>query len=479
MQKEMRKKLVLGLALMAAVVWPGAAGAKKPQYRISFTIKGGRDTVMYMGHYFARGNEVVDTARVDSKGRFLFESEDEALEPGLYFFANPAGTYVEFVVYHEKPFFTFETQNPDWTSNMKVKGSQQNQFFFDFHRVDRAVTDDLDTNSLLMDSVSFDKYRRARLLSLDSVKQTLIDKNPEMFLSKMMVATKDIYPPIVDEKGDSLTLDQRREYYLVHYFDNLLQAPDAIIRTPKRVFYDRVMAYFDQCLKYALPETLIHYTDLYLDRVMSSPKLFQWSLITLTQKYLQSNVMVYDEVYVHLVQKYWASDANTWSTPSSIETELARANKWERLLVGREAPELIMYDTLRVPHSLHSMPNRWKLLIFWSPGCGHCQHIIPEAYKIYLKYRDQYDLGVYSVLSEPDDKTRKEWKEFIAKHEMNSPTWLHIDGGEANVDWHEVYDITSTPQIYLLDENNIIQAKKLSDANLENVIKALCGGEME
>ena len=83
----------------------------------------------------------------------------------------------------------------------------------------------------------------------------------------------------------------------------------------------------------------------------------------------------------------------------------------------------------------------------------------------------------FTILSDPDDKTRKEWKEFMVKHGMNSPAWLSLDCGEANVDWHEVYDIQTTPQIYLIDENNIIQAKKLGENSLEGVLKSICGNE--
>ena len=100
-----------------------AQARKKPKYEITLTIKNGKDSVMYMGHYFAKGNQVVDTAFVDKKGRFVFSSATDTLPYGLYFFANPKGTYVEFVVYREKPFFSFETDENDWTSNMKVKNS--------------------------------------------------------------------------------------------------------------------------------------------------------------------------------------------------------------------------------------------------------------------------------------------------------------------------------------------------------------------
>ncbi|MDY6288740.1 MAG: DUF5106 domain-containing protein, partial [Bacteroidales bacterium] len=304
-----------------------------------------------------------------------------------------------------------------------------------------------------------------------------IEKNPDRFLSKMMLATKEIEPPTIGPNGDSLTMDQRREYYLEHYFDNMPLEDNAIIRTPKAVFYDRVMNFYDNILKFTPPEVIIHYMDPMLERAKKAPDVFMYLVMHLTQKYLQSNVMVYDEVYVHLVKNYYATDDNFWSSPSSIDKEVQRATKWERLLVGREAPELILFDTLHIPHSLHALPHKWKLLVFWSPNCGHCKHIVPNVYKVFEKYSSQYDIGAFTILSDPDDKTRAEWRKFMADHNMNSPAWLSLDGGEANVDWHDVYDIVTTPQIYLIDENNIIQAKKIGEDTAERIITAICGGQ--
>ena len=477
MKNNKRLFKTIGLLAVVLLLATPAEARKKNTYEISLKINNGRDTVMYLGRYYARGNEVIDTAVIDKKGRFVFSSTTDTLVPGLYFFANPKGNYVEFVIYHEKPFFTFETEQKDWTSNMKVKGSEQNEFFFNFHKIDSQIDADLREHELTMDSAAFAAYSRQQLLRLDSIKISIIENSPSMFLSKMMQSTKDEEPPLVDEHGDSLTLRERQQYFIDHYFDKIPLDDNAIIRTPKAVFYDRVMAFFDSYIKYAPPKTVIRYVDTVLNRAKSAPDVFAYLTITLMQKYLQSNVAVYDEVYVHITKNYYATDANTFSPPSNIEKELLRANKWERLLVGHEAPELILFDTLHVPHSLHALPSKWKLLIFWSPTCSHCQHIIPSVYKIFEKYSAQYDIMAFTILSDPNDKARKEWKEFMVKHEMNSPAWLCLDGGEANVDWHDVYDIQSTPQIYLIDENNVIQAKKLGENSLENIIKAICGGE--
>ena len=471
MKRIVRTTILLALALLVA--FPSQA-RKKNQYEITLTINGGKDTLMYLGHYQAKGNSVVDTAIRDKKGRFVFEGTD-SLPEGLYFFANQQGSYVEFVVYHEKPFFKFETEQGDWTAQMKVKGSPQNEYFFQFHRIDAQVSKDLASHVGKLDSAEFEQYKYEKLLMLDSVKMSMILQRPDMFLSKMMRATRDVEPPLLSPSGDTLSEDQRRDYFLAHYFDNIPLDDNAILRTPKAVFYDRVMNFYDRVLKYAPPKTIIKYLDPMLQRSKAAPDVFQYLVVTLTQKYLQSNVMVYDEVYVHLVKNYYATEDNFWSSPTSIDKELTRANKWERLLVGREAPELILFDTLHIPHSLHAFPHKWKLLVFWSPNCGHCQHSIPEVYRIFQQYSAQYDIAAFTILSDPDDKTRVEWRNFLRNKNMNSPLWLSLDGGEANVDWHDVYDITSTPQIYLIDENNIIQAKKLGESSLENVIKAICG----
>lgn len=465
------------LTLLALLLSLPLQARKKPNYEISLKINHGVDSVMMMGYYHGRGNQVVDTAHLDKKGRFVFSSTTDTIPEGLFFFVNNQGKYVEFVVYREKPFFQFETDQKDWTTHMKVKGSAQNDFFYEFHREEGAISTDLTRQQMLMDSAEYQAYYALQVKKLDSIKMAYVMRRPDMFLSKMMLATKDVLPPLVGAAGDTLTEVQRRDYYLEHYFDNLPLEDNAILNTPKPVFYDRVMNFFDRVLRYAPPQTIIQYMDPMLDRSKKAPNVFQYLTMSLTQKFLQSKVMVYDEIYVHLVQKYYASEDNWWMSPSSIDKESQRAAKWERLLVGREAPELILFDTLHVPHSLHSMPYKWKLLVFWSPNCSHCTHTIPEIYRIFEKYQQEYNMCAFTILSDPDDKTRKEWKAFLSTHGMNSPSWISLDGGEANVDWHDVYDIQTTPQIYLIDENNVIQAKKLGEASLENVLTAICGAK--
>lgn len=449
-------------------------GKKEPHkgYRFTLFIYGNTDSVMYLGNYYAGGTYSFDTARISPKGMFVFEDKEAVLKPGLYFFVNPAGTYVEFAVYNnEKLDFHFDTEEPGWQSNMNVKGSKENKLLFDFHKANRAIYRAIDSAKAAMtDSAAFADFKRKQFLRMDSVKYAYIDNNPNSLLALLMNATRDPDVPTTDKEGKKLSDKERWEYFMEHYFDHSRLDDDALIRTPMTVFKQRLDRYLDQYLKNAPPDIIIKYIDPLIDKARPSKENFRYLVHTLAEKYLQSNVMSYDEVYVHLVKRYIEPGLCEWMSPSTVDMNVKRADKWEKLLIGKPAPQLIMKDDKGMWHDLYTPQNKYTLLVFWSPTCGHCKTIIPDLYKRYAKYRDKCDIATYAILSEPDDATRPKWQEFIKNNNLK---WLNIDGGEANIDWHEVYDIETTPQIYLLDKDKKILAKKLNAESFEEVIKYL------
>ncbi len=463
--------LVCGLTVQEA--WAGR-GKKEPNkgYRFTLFIYGNTDTVMYLGNYYAGGTYAFDTARISNKGMFVFEDKEAVLKPGLYFFVNPAGTYVEFAVYNnEKLDFHFDTEEPGWQNNMVVKGSKENKLLFDFHKANRAVFRTIDSAKTAMtDSAAFAAFRQHQMLRLDSIKYAYIDNNPKSLLALLMNATRDPDIPDTDKDGNKLSDREKWEYLMEHYFDNSRLDDDALVRTPQTVFKQRLDRYLNVYLKSAPPDIIIRYIDPLIDRAKPSKENFRYLVHTLSEKYLQSNVMSYDEIYVHLVKRYIEPGLCEWMSPSTVDMNVKRADTWEKLLIGRPAPPLIMKDDKGQVQSLYNLKSKYTLLIFWSPTCGHCKTIIPDLFKRYARYKDKYDIAAYAVLSEPDDATRPKWHEFIKANHLD---WINIDGGEANLDWHEVYDIVTTPQIYLLDKDKKILAKKLDAETFEEVLKAL------
>ena len=456
------------LTLIAMLCLLPLAVCAKGGYKFTLQVDGSTDSLLVVGYYHAKDLRILDTAFNNGHGKFVFEGDRE-LKPGLYYFSDGKGRFVDFVVYYEKPFFKFHTDDRDWKRNMSVSGSKQNTLFYNFNRSTEAIYDALEAAGKEMDSAEYAVYQHRQLKRLDTVRMQFIEQHPESMLSHMMLATKDpVAPP------DSLSGNERYFHIMHHYFDNMPLDEDFLIRTPRTIFYNRVNSYVEKNMQGAPPSVIIPLLDTLIDRSEPAPEVFKWLLLTLTEKYLQSNIMVYDEVYVHLVQRYFATGKADFLAPSTVDEQIERATKWERLLVGREAPELILFDTTRRVWSLHHMPGRYTLLLFWSPTCGHCRTVIPAVYEVFNRVADSLDMTAFAILSEPEEHTIAKWKSFLAEHNMTNPRWVNLNGGEANIDWREVYDVQTTPQIYLIDnETHKFLAKKL-DANLfETICKQL------
>lgn len=453
-----------------------AVAMARPAYRIVLQADGSSDTMLILGHYYAQHRYVDDTAYNNGKGKFVFEGSQQ-LSPGLYFITNSSNSrYIELAIYHESPTFQLLTDNHNWVANMQVKGSKQNEVFFNYQRASNRLYEEMMEAKQTLDSAAFVAFRRAQYVQMDSIKQALYLQHPEAMIAKMIHATKSVEEdvPIRWNNGDSLTQRERFDYFMKHYFDNMPLDDDFLLRTPKEIFYQRVMDYTDKYMRGMPPNEICPLLDSLIDRAEPAPDLYRWLIVQLTEKYLQSHVMVYDEVYVHLVQRYFATGKVQGLSPSTVDEQVERASKWERLLVGKVAPELILFDTLRIAHSLHHMGGRYTLLLFWSPTCGHCRDIIPALYEEFVKVADSLNLTAFAILTEPDEATQTKWKQFLTDHHINSPRWVNMSGGEANVDWREVYDITTTPQIYLIEntEHKFI-AKKLNAQLFATIAKSL------
>lgn len=457
------KRLFLFLVIFGLC---GTCYAKKPKYQITIKINNTTDTMLRLGYYHNEGTYVFDTAYINKKGQFVFQ-KDKNLEPGLYFICNSSGRFVEIAIYHEKPFFKFETDDADWTRNMKVEGSLQNEIMFNYHRASSKLYDETMAQRSNMDSLAFRAYYKEQLQKMNEFDNNFVREHPDHLLAVMMRAERDVPVPLVNDQGDTLSQKQRFDYFMDHYFDSMDLGDPVFLHTPKSVFHRKIIDYLDKYLKGAPPEIMIPYIDSMIARARPAEKTFHWLIHFVTERYLQSSIMGYDAIYVHMVKRYYETGESTLSSPSFVDEQVIRANKWEKLLIGKVAPELILYDTLGAPHSLHSLPNRYTLLVFWSPTCGHCKTIVPALYEKYLKYKDQYDIAGFAILSEPDEATTPLWKKFIHDHHFD---WINLDGGVANIDWHEVYDVITTPQIYLLDKDKKIIAKKLNAELFEKIL---------
>ena len=126
------------------------------------------------------------------------------------------------------------------------------------------------------------------------------------------------------------------------------------------------------------------------------------------------------------------------------------------MLLGEKAPNMIMQDTNLQLVSMHNIDAEFLILLFWDPECGHCEQEIPKIKEYYDQNKTAIGLEIFAVCS---DTSMVKWKNAIKKKKMN---WINVDGPRSLTgNYHDQYDISTTPVIFILNRKKEIIAKQL------------------
>ena len=148
-------------------------------------------------------------------------------------------------------------------------------------------------------------------------------------------------------------------------------------------------------------------------------------------------------------------------------------------LIGAKAADLEMLDTAGKATPLYKVDADYTVVIFWDPTCGHCKEELPKIDSAYRANWKAHNVKIYGVLS-ADSKTelKQEWLKYIGVHKLED--WVNVyqtKEMEAAViaaqkaGYRQLYDITLTPTLYLLDKEKRIIAKKLSWQQLDELLQ--------
>ncbi|MDO5760676.1 MAG: thioredoxin-like domain-containing protein, partial [Bacteroidota bacterium] len=447
----------------------------RAQYDISLEIKNCQTDTMYIGYFYLGGTYAFDTC-VAKKGKFRFKKKDKPMPEGMYFFSDNKGKYIEFIVGKENK-MNFYTTNEDWAENMMVKGSKDEQLYFDYIKKSNLLSKEFRALSTKTnDKETYDKELKILSEKNDKLKEDFIRDNPEHLLSKILNCSRPINVPQVetiltsDGAIDSMAMRIRDyTYYKKHYFDNIDLSCDALIRTPKEIFLQPYTNYWEKVMKYERADSLLYYADSLISLTKEGGEMYKYFINDVTKRYLTDNVMGHDKVYVGMVNKYFKEGKVTWMHTSDVEMNIQRAERWEKILVGETIPDLAcpIEDENSKWHSLGELNNRYRVLIFWSIECGHCTKEIPQLAQFYNNNKEKYDIGIFGVHTEGD---LAQMKEFCQKYGIN---WVNTNGLFANYDWREYFDIEKTPVIFILDNKNKILAKNVSIESLQQIFDLL------
>ena len=371
--------------------------------RISFDNQ--QDSVFYFCKYRGSRTAVIDT--LTSKNGQIRIKYKSKLPEGIYVLTNQSNFPITEILIGKDQRFSLKINDLDDLNSFKVKGAKETAIYYKLMAKVRQY--DLMTTALESETEYFpDNVRKIDSLKkdLDEYENSLKIKRKDAFINLVIMSIKR---HSMEDYWDDFPLDDARilTYPLIDnklnaYFDNLYANSDKI-----NAEIDKLIAKTGVCVK--VRDYLI------------------WFFY---RKYYAPKYMNLDDVYIHLVNEYFAKVEMENVTESIINLMVERANYLENLKIGAKLPNI---------GNLYSIDAEYITVIFYDKTCKKCAQegrILEE-----IKTRHP-EMTIFPV-------------------EVNSTNIKNL---------LPLYDIQTTPTIYVLDNQKRIIAKRIKAEQVEQFL---------
>ncbi|MGB1018560.1 MAG: redoxin family protein [Chitinophagales bacterium] len=439
----------------------------KPGHKIVFKIKGLESQELLLAYHHSGKHYISDTIKMNEQGVGTIAGDDFK-EKGVYLAVIPSlgNKYFEFLISDQ--YFTVETNTEDIVKALKFTNSPENEIF----TKDMNAMADLRNKTTKMREEASTKDEKTKKATEEEItalnkaflenRDKIVKENPDMFYTDLLGLMKEIEIPEPPKKDNGELVDSSFgwKYWKKHYWDYTDFSEAGILRTP--LFYNKLMDFMTKRTA-PIQDSVIVSARKVIDLSRQNDDVFQYTLVTLLNKYANSKIMGDDAVYVDLVKNYYETGLAYWTDSAQLAKMLERANALEPLLLGSVSPELTLRDTtLKMKYRLHDLPSDYTIVFVWDPECGHCKKSAPVLRDFYEKYKDKSIL-VYSIAT-INYQELDAWKGFIKEKNLN---FINVADPYVETNFRKIYDIASTPQIFVLDKDKKIIAKRIGASQLE------------
>lgn len=441
-------------------------------YRITVDIEGLDQPYVILAYHYGDKPYIQDTAYAQPTGEYVFEGK-EALPGGMYLVVMPPqNRTVDFFLDAREQHFTLSASMDDLVGTMSFDASPTNTLFYTylkFLNVQREQSNALQAaqqQAKEKGDAAAEKKANEALLALNEEVQAyqrqLIAEHPQSFTTKFIQTSLDVtIPPSVDTA-------QQYWYYRNHYFDHADLSDGRLLRTP--LLPGKIDRYVDKVVPQH-PDSIIVAVDEILARA-TDPDIFKYLAIKLINKYASSKIVCMDAIYVHIADKYYLSGRADWIDDAQLAKIKEDADRLRPLLCDRIAPDIklqtipVAADEQPRAVSLHGVDAKYTVLVFWAPDCGHCKKSMPKVAEFYDTYREK-GVEVFSVCT----KTYKDYDSCVSfVTEKGLTRMMNLADPYLRSNFHKIYDVRSTPVIFLLDADKRIIGKRLDAEQLGEII---------
>jgi len=459
-------------------------------YQIEVQLKGLSGDTLILGEYITTRMAPKDTIVLDQKGKGTFKGE-KPFVGGLYLVYFSPSHYFDMLLGDDQ-LLSLVADTSDLAGTVKFSGSEDNQIFQDYKMFLQLKREELQhQQSLLAGATSASDTAAIR------EKQGKINKEMEAYMDRIeadhasllvndfISATREPLPPEelltgIKKQDDSI----RYFYYRQHYFDRFDPFNVRLYHTT--LYEGKIKNYLSRAVTQH-PDSLIVAVDFLLEGSKVDEDLYRYMLITLFNHFAESKFMGMDVVYFHIAEFYYIPDA-TWSSDEFIGKLKDNLEKNKPTLIGQKAPNLTLrqvpdehfemasQDTAikQDPHIgkdffLYDVEARYTILYFWEADCGHCKKATPALYEVFSRLKEKgVEVASVHVINTIEGKVK--WVDFVNEHQLYG--WINCWSPYSN-EFRVSYNLQSYPQLFILDQDKKIVAKRITPEQAENIINNL------
>jgi thiol-disulfide isomerase/thioredoxin len=445
-----------------------------------------KDTLL-LGYQLGNQSYIRDTAVLDKTSGFFTFKGKEKLKAGIYLVVMlPDNNYFQVMINEAEQNFTLVTTTQEPYAKAKLKDTKDNDLFFGYMNYLAEKRKEAEAANALKakDSIAASKKLIALDQEVKSYQNDLVKKQAGSVTAMLIKTAMEVDGPKFEEVQDKEQRDVAMYYYYKqHWFDNFDMANPAMLRSP--VLFQRIDYYIEK-LTPQHPDSILQSLDRVFELTKPSNETFQFYFVHYLNQYAKSKLVGFDAVYVNLAKKY----IDTGITDAFIEKEnkekiLTNAAKLYPILIGKVAPNInvFMQDSTFIENkvkriNLHEVKSKYTILFFYAPDCGHCQKQSPDLVEFLKKAKGKgMDVKVFATCTYVNTDKMPECVKYIK--EKGFGDFINTMDPYLISRYKTLYNVETTPQIFVLDENKVIRSKSIEAKQLEDVMDFIINEDNE
>ncbi|MCI4671249.1 MAG: DUF5106 domain-containing protein [Bacteroidia bacterium] len=299
-------------------------------YNIEINIAGLGNSIAYLTYYAGSPIQLVMVDSVkgqvqtnDSSNSFYSAfnfNADSSLKRGLYKFSVPSHNLFMDLIINNDQNFSLKSDTLELINNMEVTGSEENSFFYkNLKEVQKIIPRIVDVQQAFIKAQGNDE-EIARLNDelteiseeLQARQGELMSENEELFAVKLMKAGQAPRVPEDLKEQAKKSGDQLLEWNYMRnkYWEQVDFADARLIRT--NFMEKKLDTYLDQ-LTPQKSDSLIQEIDKLVLESKKNQEVFRFVLEHIFNKYTQRRNFGFEQVYVHILDKYYVSGEAFWA----------------------------------------------------------------------------------------------------------------------------------------------------------------------